>query len=89
MKIKEGFDLRKVCDEYMIIASGRQNIDFSRVITLNDSAAVVWKAVLGRDFTVGDMAEALIAEYDVEKETALHDAADLLAQWQGIGIVED
>ena len=33
MKINEGFELRTVCDENVIVAYGRKNIDFSKVIS--------------------------------------------------------
>ncbi len=39
MKVKKGFKLRNVCGEYIVVAEGVENIDFSRVISLNDSAA--------------------------------------------------
>lgn len=43
MKIKEGFQLRDVCGEYVVVAHGMGNIDFSRMLHFNESAATVWK----------------------------------------------
>ena len=57
MRINEGFELRKVCDENVIVAYGRKNIDFSKVISMNDSAAYMWNAVVGKDFTYQELAE--------------------------------
>ena len=45
MKIKEGFELRSICGENIIIAHGKQNINFTKVISLNESAADVWNAL--------------------------------------------
>ena len=42
MKIKNGFELREVCGENVIIAHGVDNIDFTKVISLNESAAFLW-----------------------------------------------
>ena len=39
MKIKKGFELRNVCGEHVVIATGIENVDFSKMITLNESAA--------------------------------------------------
>ena len=39
MKIKKGFELRDICGEKVIIASGIENIDFNKMISLNESAA--------------------------------------------------
>lgn len=87
MKIKEGFQLREVCGEYVIVAYGMKNIDFSKVINLNESAADMWNAVVGKEFTVEDLKDALLASYDVSEEQALADAMRVAAEWKEIGLV--
>jgi hypothetical protein len=59
MRINEGFELRKVCDENVIVAYGRKNIDFSKVISLNESAAYLWNAVIDKEFTCQELAGLL------------------------------
>ena len=88
MKIKQGFELRTVCKENIIVAFGEENIDFSKVISLNESAALMWRAVLGKDFSAEDMADALMQEYEVDRETALKDAQAMLQQWLEVGLIE-
>ena len=39
MKTKKGFNLRTICGENIIVAEGVENIDFSRIISMNESAA--------------------------------------------------
>ena len=73
MKIKNGFELRNVCGENIIIAHGVENIDFTKVITLNESAALIWKQVEGKDFTEEDMVKILLDEYEVEEPQAQED----------------
>ena len=87
MKIKEGFQLREVCGEYVVVAYGMKNIDFSKVINLNESAADMWKAVVGREFTVEDLKNALLDTYDVSEEQAFADARRVAAEWKEIGLV--
>lgn len=88
MKIKPGFELRCVCGAYVIVAYGENNIDFSKVISLNESAAVMWKAAIDKDaFTIEDLAEALEAEYEVEHETALNDAQKVADEWKELGLL--
>lgn len=87
MKIKKGFELRDVCGEFVVLASGRENIDFSKVINLNESAAVIWKAVENREFSVEDMAQALLAEYEVDNSKAIADATSVASEWQKIGMI--
>lgn len=87
MKIKEGFQLREVCGEYVVVAYGMKNIDFSKVINLNESAADMWKAVVGREFTVEDLKNVLLDTYNVSEEQAFADAQRVAAEWKEIGLV--
>ena len=88
MKIKNGFELRDVCGENVIIAHGVENIDFTKVITLNESAALIWKQVEGKDFTEDDMVKILLDEYEVEEPQAQVDVKNLLESWLKAGFVE-
>ncbi len=87
MKIKEGFELRSVCGENVIVATGLKNIDFSKLISLNESAAFLWNGLLERDFTIDDMVKLLTDEYEVDAETARQDAEAIAQQWQEIGLI--
>ena len=78
MKIKKGFELREVCGEHIIVAYGRENIDFNKVISLNESASFLWKNIVDKDFDAETMAGLLQQEYEVDAETALKDAQALL-----------
>lgn len=88
MKIKEGFELRAICGENIIISHGVQNIDFTKIISLNDSAADVWKAVIGKDFTVEDMVKVILDNYEIDEATAQNDCSALLKDWKEVGLVE-
>lgn len=88
MKIKNGFELRDVCGENVIIAHGVENIDFTKVITLNESAALIWQQVEGKDFTEDDVVKFLLDEYDVEESQAQTDVRNLLESWLKAGLVE-
>ena len=89
MKAKKGFNLRTVCGENIIVAEGLSNIDFSRIISLNESAAYLWKSIQGKDFDADTLANLLAEEYEVEKETAQNDAATLIKQWNDAGLIEE
>lgn len=88
MRIKEGFELRDVCGESVIVATGRKNIDFSKVISLNESASLMWRAFVGKDFEVEDLLKVLTDNYDVDEDTARKDITSLLGQWQEIGLLD-
>lgn len=88
MKINKGFELRTICGENIIISLGKENINFTKVITLNESAACVWHAVSGKEFTVADGVKALMAEYEVEEAQATKDVEALYATWVEAGLAK-
>ena len=89
MKAKKGFNLREVCGEQIIVAEGKENIDFSNIISMNESSAYLWKKVQQMEsFTANDLAQLLTEQYEVEYEVALNDATTLADQWVEAGIVE-
>ena len=90
MKKKSGFELRDVCGEKLIIAQGIQNLDFSKMINLNETAAFIWESLPENSpFTIVDAADALMKEYEVERDVAERDAAVLLEKLKAEGLIED
>ena len=89
MKQKEGFVLRTVCGEHVIVGEGLGTIDFGKLISLNETAAWLWKKAgeMG-DFSIDELAAALCEEYEVDAQQARTDVEKMVAQWQEIGIVE-
>lgn len=89
MKKKKGFYLRNVLGENVIVAEGVENIDFSKIISMNESAAFLWQQVGDEPFTIADLVGYFCGEYDVDEQTAETDAKALVRQWLDAGIVED
>ena len=88
MKIKNGFVLREVCGEKVIVGEGVETINFGKLISLNETAAMLWtKAGELGDFTVEQLADALTEEYEVSRENALSDVEKLTARWKEIGLI--
>ena len=50
MRIKKGFVLRRMCGEHVVTADSLEQINFNKLVTLNESAAYLWQAVEDRDF---------------------------------------
>ena len=89
MKKKPGFALRSVCGENFLIAEGMQNIDFSKLIALNESSTYLWKAIKQDEyFTAESMADLLMQEYEVDRETAIKDAQQLINSLVEAGVIE-
>ena len=89
MKTKKGFNLRQICGENVIVADGIENIDFSKIISMNESAAYLWNKVQQKDFNAELLKQLLTEEYDVDDETAMNDAHEVIRQWTDAGIVTE
>ena len=88
MKTKKGFKLRSICGENVIVAAGIENIDFSKIISMNESAAYLWQNIEGKEFTEKELVDLLTAEYEVDEATARQDVATMLQQWTEAGMLE-
>ena len=88
MKIKDGFVLREMCGENIVAAEGIENINFNKLISLNESAAYLWRELIGKEFTTEEMAQLLIDRYGIDKELAMTDSANLCEAWINAGIAE-
>ena len=88
MKIKEGFILRQLCGEFIVVGEGLAQVNFNKMLSLNASAAYLWQSVAGREFTVEDMATLLTDKYEVTFEQALKDAGKVAEVWLREGVVE-
>lgn len=88
MKTKKGFKLRTVCGENIIVGEGIENIDFSRIISLNETAAYLWEKVQDTEFSADTLVDLLLKEYEVDEATARSDAEALMQKWVEAGIAE-
>ena len=68
MKIKDGFLLRQVAGQNVVMPMGG-DLDLNMMITLNETGAFLWKQ-LETDSDEAALVAALLAEYDVDAETA-------------------
>ena len=88
MKTRKGYSLRTLGNEYIIVADGLEAVDFSHMVSMNESAALLWEAVEGKDFDANTLADLLMENYDISRETAEHDVAVLLETWRKANIIE-
>ena len=89
MRIKEGFILRSICGEYVVVGEGLSQVNFNKMLSLNDSAAYLWKEAEGKDFTEEDLVQLLLEKYEVSRELAASDVHRLLETWISEGVVTE
>lgn len=68
MKIKDGFVLREVAGDVVVLPSG--DLEINAMITLNESAAFLWRK-MQEEITVDQLVQAVVESYpDVDAATA-------------------
>ncbi len=73
MQIKKDFTIQKVGASYVAVAVGETSKTFHGMVRLNETGAFLWKLLAERDCTEEDLIEAILAEYDVDRETVAAD----------------
>lgn len=66
MRLKEGLTVRKVGDDYVIVAPEQGMVDLSKVYSLNETAAWLWEQLQDKDFEFQDLITLIREQYDVD-----------------------
>ena len=90
----EGFRLRQLGNEFILVGESMALINFNKMITLNETAAFLWKAAEEQttshgEFTTTELCKALCEEYEVSPEQAMNDVETTIASWREAGVIQD
>ena len=87
MKIESKFKVREIAGEKIIILQETYGSDMTKIISLNDSAELLFNELSGRDFEMEDAAKVLTDNYDVEPQVALADATKWVDSLTECGVI--
>ena len=85
-QLKKDFVLRKVCGLNVVLPTGANVKDFGGALNLNDTAALIFEQ-LQAGKTAQEVADALVAAYDVTPEKALADVQKTIDSLREAGVV--
>lgn len=88
MKAKDGFVLRNVLNEYILMPVDDTILEFDGAVLLNEVSAFVWNHIQA-PISKEDLLKAILDEFEVEEEIASHDLDTLLETFAGYGIIEE
>lgn len=86
MRIKNGFVLREVAGQIMVIATGEASKDFHGMIKLNSTGKVIWLG-LQEGLTEEEITARLREQFDVDSEKAAQDTHAFLQQMEEMGFL--
>jgi len=74
LKLKEGFVMRNILDEWVIIPTGPRDSKGTYIMTVNETGHMLWE-MLKEGTTVEEMVKKMMEEYGigVDEETARKD----------------
>lgn len=87
MKIKEGFMLRNVADNYVVVPMGKEAADFNGMITLNETGAFMWKC-LEKGCTKEELVAKVLEEYEAEEEQVIQSVERFVKEIEENGFAE-
>lgn len=87
MRVSKDLILREVAGENILIPVGKAALRIHGMICLSESAAFLFDQ-LRQERSEAELIDAILAQYDVDRDTAARDVRDFLAQMQRFGILE-
>ena len=88
MKIKDGFILREVAGNYIVVSVGTRVKEFNGVINLNETSALLWK-LLEKGSSEEELAKALMKEYEIDSELAEKDVKAFVCKLKEAGLLSE
>lgn len=87
MKIKQGYILREVAGNYIVVAVGEAVKNFNGIINLNETGAFLWKH-LQDGATEEQLKKAMLEEYDVQEDVAQNDIKAFIDKLNEKGLLD-
>lgn len=87
MKIKSDYVLREVADQYIVVPTGSESVNFNGIITLNKSGSRLFK-LLQSGSTKEQLITFLLDTYDVTTTQAEQDVARFIDKLESNQILE-
>ena len=88
MKIKEGFVLRKVAGSFVVVPIGENAAKIGGLMSLNETAADIWRLIEKEDRSEEEIAQILSNEYDTPVEEIREAVQRFSAELQSKGIAQ-
>lgn len=86
-KIRNGFIIRKIGGQIMAVPTGKMTSEIHGMIVLTESGELLWNALVG-GAEIENLADILLENYEVERETAMADAEKFVFGLKAQGALE-
>lgn len=87
MKIKEGFLLRNVAGNNVVVPVGQATLDFNGMMSLNDTGAFIFGKMI-EGISREELIKAIMDEYEIDEHLAATDVDNFIKKVEGEGLFE-
>lgn len=87
MKIKDGFIVRNVAGNYVVVPVGEATLDFNGMMSLNETGAFLFEKMT-QEISKEELVQALREQYEVDENIATNDVDAFIAKIEGEGLFE-
>lgn len=88
MKIKDGFILRNIADEWVVVPIGERALQMQGALVLNEVAAFIWKQMQS-SIAYETIVSQMLDQYDISPETAAQDLHSFLQKLRAIDAIDE
>lgn len=88
MKRSKNYALRNLAGKNVIVPLGDEAFRFSGYISINETGVLLWNT-LENDVDENALTDALLAEYNVDRQTALNDVREFVAVLKKHRMIEE
>lgn len=89
MRIRSEYKLRSIAGETIIVKQGTNEVDLTKVISLNSSASIIYQELADKDFSKEDIIEIILDKYDTDRETAEKGAQAWIDSMKECNLIEE
>lgn len=87
MRISEGFVLREVAGQAVVIAVGETSEKFHGMINLNDTGKCIWQGIQ-EGMSEKEIVKKITDQYEVDLERAENDVKQMIQKMHEVGVIE-
>ena len=87
MKIKNGFVVREIAGQSVVVALGEASKSFNGIIKLNETGRIIWD-MLSEGAEKEDIVAAILKEYEVDGATVENDVERFVSTLRENNILE-
>lgn len=87
MKIKDGYMMRKIAGNCVVVPMGDEITNFNGMINLNETGELLFSNLL-KGCNKEELMEAMMAEYNVSREICEKDVDIFIEKLEKVGILE-